>query len=88
MDIASPEWWGFGVGTAILLIALAYGAWRAGWLSRSERGRTDAATLENQRRVGMRPAGRFDRASGSVGVDDGASQGGGSQGGAGHHQTV
>jgi hypothetical protein len=50
MDIANPELWGFGVTTAILLIALGYGGWRAGWLSRRERERTDAATLETQGR--------------------------------------
>jgi hypothetical protein len=54
MDIANPELWGFGVATAILLIALAYGGWRAGWISRPERQRTDAATLEVQRREAKR----------------------------------
>jgi len=41
--------WAFGGGTLILLVGLAYGSWRAGWLSRRERARTDAATLEMQR---------------------------------------
>jgi hypothetical protein len=50
MDISNPELWGFGVATVIFLIALSYGGWRAGWLSRRERERTDAATLEAQRR--------------------------------------
>jgi hypothetical protein len=50
MDIANFELWGLGIATAILLIALAYGGWRAGWLSRPERERTDAATVEAQRR--------------------------------------
>jgi hypothetical protein len=46
----SPEFWGFGGGTLILLGGLAYGSCRAGWLSRRERARVDAATLEMQRR--------------------------------------
>jgi hypothetical protein len=45
----SPEFWGFGIGIALLLLGLAYGGWRAGWLSRRERARIDAATLEAQR---------------------------------------
>jgi hypothetical protein len=46
----SPEFWGFGAGTLVLLVGLVYGAMRAGWLSRRERARVDAATLEMQRR--------------------------------------
>lgn len=46
----SPEFWGFGGGTLVLLVGLVYGAVRAGWLSRRERSRVDAATLEAQRR--------------------------------------
>jgi hypothetical protein len=45
-----PEFWTFGVGTALLLLGLAYGGWRAGWLSQRERERVDAGTLETQRR--------------------------------------
>jgi len=53
-DLGTPELWGFGVGAAVLLIALIYGAMRAGWLSPRERARTDAATIDMQRREGMR----------------------------------
>lgn len=66
----SPEFWGFGAGTLVLLVALAYGAWRAGWLSRRERARIDAATLEAQRQYDL------------GGQQGGASQGGWLQGGA------
>jgi hypothetical protein len=47
--------WAFGGGTLILLVGLAYGSWRAGWLSPRERARTDAATLEMQRRESAEP---------------------------------
>lgn len=53
-EIGTPELWAFGVCTLILLAGLVYGATRAGWLTRRERARTDAATLEMQRREGMR----------------------------------
>jgi hypothetical protein len=43
-----PEFWGFGIGTALLLLGLGYGGWRAGWLSRRERERIDAATVAAQ----------------------------------------
>jgi hypothetical protein len=46
----SPEFWGFGAGTLVLLVGLVYGAVRAGWLSRRERARVDDATIEAQRR--------------------------------------
>jgi hypothetical protein len=52
-DLTTPELWGFGVTTLILLGGLIYGASRAGRLSRRERARTDAATVEMQRREGM-----------------------------------
>jgi hypothetical protein len=42
--------WAFGIGTALLLLGLAYGEWRAGRLLQRERARVDAATLETQRR--------------------------------------
>jgi hypothetical protein len=51
----SPEFWGFGSGTLILLVGLAYGSWRAGWLSPRERARTDAATLAMQRSESVEP---------------------------------
>ncbi len=66
----SPEFWGFGGGTLVLLLVLVYGEWRAGWLSRRERARVDAATLEAQRKENR------DRQQG------GAAYGGWSQGGA------
>ena len=47
--------WGIGGGILILVVGLAYGSWKAGWLSRSERARTDAATLELQRRESAEP---------------------------------
>jgi hypothetical protein len=53
-DIANPELWGFGVATLIFLCGMAYGVWKAGWLSPHEKARTDAATLDMQRREGMR----------------------------------
>ena len=39
----------FGLGTIVLFCGLAYGVWRAGWLTRGERGRLDAATEESSR---------------------------------------
>lgn len=54
MAISNPELWGFGVGTLVLLLGLAYGVWKAGRLSPREKARTDAATLDMQRREGMR----------------------------------
>ena len=42
-----PEW-SFGIGTALLLLGLGYGGWRAGWLSRRERERLDTATVAAQ----------------------------------------
>jgi len=53
-DIGNPELWGFGVTTLILLFAIAYGVFRAGWLSPREKAKTDAATVEMQRREGIR----------------------------------
>jgi hypothetical protein len=53
-EISNPELWGFGVATLIFLFALAYAVWKAGWLSPREKARTDAATVEMQRREGMR----------------------------------
>jgi hypothetical protein len=53
MHLDVPELWAFGVGTAILLVALGYGSWRAGWLSPRERARTDAATRKMQHREEM-----------------------------------
>jgi cytidylate kinase len=53
-DITTPELWGFGITTLILLGGLAYGTVRAGRLSRREKARTDAATVEMQRRESMR----------------------------------
>lgn len=53
-DFANPELWGFGVATLVLLFGMAYGVWKAGWLTPREKARTDAATLEMQRREGMR----------------------------------
>jgi hypothetical protein len=52
MDIAY-ELGGLAAFIAILLIALAYGGWRAGWFSRQERARTDGATLEPHGRGGQ-----------------------------------
>jgi len=46
----SPEFWGFGGATLVLLMGLIYGAWRAGWLSQRERERIDDATLQAQHR--------------------------------------
>ena len=48
MDIAY-ELGGLAAFIAILLIALGYGGWRAGWFSRQEGARTDGAMLETQR---------------------------------------
>jgi hypothetical protein len=53
-DFSNPELWGFGVTTLVLIVGLAYGIHRAGWLSPREKARTDAATLEMQRREGIR----------------------------------
>lgn len=53
-DLATPELWGFGVATLILLGGLIYGTVRAGWLSRREKARTDAAVIEAQRREDVR----------------------------------
>jgi|ERR1041385_6058407 hypothetical protein len=50
-----PEFWAFGIGTALLLLGLAYGGLRAGWLSPRERARTDSGTLEMQRRESVEP---------------------------------
>jgi hypothetical protein len=66
MDIAY-ELGGLAAFIAILLIALSYGGWRAGWFSRQERARTDGASLETQRR--------------GQGGQQGAQQRGGWQGG-------
>jgi hypothetical protein len=53
-DFSNPELWGFGVSTLVLLAGLAYGGIRAGWLSPCEKARTDAATIEMQRREEFR----------------------------------
>jgi hypothetical protein len=51
-----PEFWAFGIGTALLLLGLAYGGLRAGWLSPRERARTDSGTLEMPRERPRRSA--------------------------------
>jgi hypothetical protein len=47
MEMAK-ELWALGAVIVIFLIALAYGGWRSGWLSRQEKARTHGTTLEGQ----------------------------------------
>jgi hypothetical protein len=61
-----PEFWGFGIRTALLLLGLGYGGWRAGWLSRRERERIDAATVAAQAQEQAQEKSR-QAASGAVG---------------------
>ncbi len=57
----TPEIW-FGIGGLILIIALIFAVFRAGWLSPPERRLTDAATRDMQRQEQLREE-RHDRAA-------------------------